>query len=124
VLEDLAMATCIVSSFGVFVRGLLAHLCTAPSWQTFTVLAYGGAVAGGERQTLTPDLWLTGATRLTHCSCDYPLLGGALSQARWQRWARSMRCAARWVPEDVPLTLRVEDSTKKKAGCQIEGVGH
>ena len=47
------MATFIVSSFGVFVRGLLAHLCTAPSWQTFTVLAYGGAVAGGERQTST-----------------------------------------------------------------------
>ncbi len=38
--------------------------------------------------------------------------------------ARIIRCAARWVPEDVPITLRVDDSTKKKAGYQIEGVGH
>jgi hypothetical protein len=47
------MATLIVSSFGVFVMGLFAGLFTTPSWQTFTVLAYGWAVAGGERQTIT-----------------------------------------------------------------------
>jgi DDE superfamily endonuclease len=123
-LEDAAMATFIVSSFGVFVMSLFADLFTTPSWQTFTVLAYGWAVAGGERQTITTYLWLTGATAVKHFSCFYPFLGGALYQARWQLWARIIRCAARWVPEGAPIVLIVDDSTKKKAGRHIEGVGH
>jgi hypothetical protein len=124
VLEDLAMATFIVSSFGVFVMSLFADLFTAPSWQTFIVLAYGWAVAGGERQTITTYLWLTGATSGKHFSCYYTFLGGALYEARWHLWARIIRCAARWVPEEEPIELMVDDSTKKKAGRQIEGVGH
>jgi len=118
------MATFIVSSFGVFVLSLLADLFTAPSWQTFLVLAYGWAVASGERQTITTYLWLTGATRVKHFSCYYTFLGGALYEARWHLWARIIRRAARWVPEDVPSEVSVDDSTKKKAGRQIEGVGH
>jgi hypothetical protein len=50
------MAAFIVSSFGVFVMSLFAGLFTTPSWQTFTVLAYGWAVASGERQTITTYL--------------------------------------------------------------------
>jgi hypothetical protein len=123
-LEDLAMAAFIVSSFGLFVRGVFAGLFTTPSWQTFTVLAYGWTVASGERQTITTYLWLTGATRVKHFSCFYPFLGGALYQARWQLWARIIRCAAQWVPAEAPIVLIVDDSTKKKAGRQIEGVGH
>jgi DDE family transposase len=123
-LEDLAMATFMVSSFGVFVMSLFVDLFTAPSWQTFLVLAYGWAVASGERQTITTYLWLTGATSVKHFSCYYTFLGGALYQARWQLWARLIRGAARWVPEDTPIVLIVDDSTKKKAGGQIEGIGH
>jgi DDE superfamily endonuclease len=124
VLEDLAMAAFIVSSFGVFVMSLFAGLFTTPSWQTFTVLAYGWAVASGERQTITTYLWLTGATAVKHFSCFYAFLGGALYQARWQLWARIIRCAAQWVPEGAPIVLIVDDSTKKKAGRHIEGIGH
>jgi hypothetical protein len=124
VLEELAMAAFIVSSFGLFVMSVFAGLFTAPSWQTFTVLAYGWAVASGERQTITSYLWLTGATTVKHFSCFYPFLGGALYQARWQLWARILRCAAQWVPAEAPILLIVDDSTKKKAGRQIEGVGH
>src|SRR5262245_59683209 len=80
-----------VSPFGLFVMGLLAGLFTAPSWQTFTVLVYGWAVASGERQTITTYLWLTGATTMKHFSCYYTFLGGALYQARWQLWARILR---------------------------------
>jgi DDE superfamily endonuclease len=123
-LEELAMAAFIVSSFGLFVMSLFAGLFTTPSWQTFTVLAYGWAVASGERQTITTYLWLTGATTVKHFSCFYPFLGGALYQARWQLWARIIRCAAQWVPAEAPIVLIVDDSTKKKAGRQIEGVGH
>jgi hypothetical protein len=118
------MAAFIVSSFGAFVMSLFADLFTTPSWQTFTLLAYGWAVAGGERQTITTYLWLTGATSVKHFSCYYPFLGGALYQARWHLWARIIRCAARWVPEGAPIMLIVDDSTKKKAGHHIEGVGY
>jgi len=118
------MAAFIVSSFGLFVMGLFAGLFTTPSWQTFTVLAYGWAVASGERQTITTYLWLTGATTVKHFSCFYVFLGGALYEARWQLWARIIRCAAPWVPSGTPLVLIVDDSTKKKAGRQIEGIGH
>jgi hypothetical protein len=124
VLEDVAMAAFSVSSFGVSVLSLFADLLTAPPWQTFTTLAYGWAVAGGERQTITTYLWLTGATSVKHCSCYYRFLGGALYQARWQLWARLIRCAAQWVPEGAPLVLTVDDSTEKKVGRHIEGMGH
>jgi Transposase DDE domain len=122
--EDLAMAAFIVSSFGLFVMGLFAGLFTAPSEQTFTALAYGWAVASGERQTITTYLWLTGATSVKHFSCFYRFLGGALYEARWQVWARIIRGAAQWVPAEAVIVLLVDDSTKKKAGRQIEGVGH
>jgi len=122
-LEDLTMAVFIVSSFGVFVMSLFAGVFTAPSWQTFTVLAYGWAVASGERQTITTYLWLTGATTVKHFSCFYTFLGGALYQARWRLWARVLREAAQWVPAEAALQIVVDDSTKKKAGQQIEGIG-
>jgi hypothetical protein len=124
VLEELAMAAFIVSSFGLFVMGLFAGLFTVPSWQTFTVLAYGWAVASGERQTITTYLWLTGGTTVKHFSRFYVFLGGALYQARWQVWARIIRCAAQGVPAEATILIVVDDSTKKKAGRQIEGVGH
>jgi hypothetical protein len=123
-LEDLAMAAFSVSSFGLFVMGLFAGLFTTPSGQTFTALAYGWAVASGERQTITTYLWLTGATTVKHFSCFYTFLGGALYQARWQLWARIIRCAAQWVPAEATIMIVVDDSTKKKAGQQIEGIGH
>jgi len=117
------MAAFIVSSFGLFVMDLFAGLFPTPSEQTFTALAYGWAVASGERQTITTYLWLTGATSVKHFSCFYRFLGGALYEARWQVWARIIRCAAQWVPAEAVIVLRVDDSTKKKAGRQIEGVG-
>jgi hypothetical protein len=80
-LEDIAMAAFIVSSFGVFVMSLFAGLFTTPSWQTFLILAYGWAVAGGERQTITTSLGLSGATSVKHLSCFYLFLGGPLYQA-------------------------------------------
>ena len=115
------MAPFIVSSFGIFVMGLFQGLFTAPSWQTFTLLACGWALAG-ERHTITTYLWLTGATTVKHFSRFYVFLGGALYRARWQLWARLIHQAARWVPPDAPLVLEVDDSTKKKAGTHIEGV--
>lgn len=118
------MAAFIVSSFGLFVMSLFTGLFTTPSEQTFTVLAYGWAVASGERQTITTYLWLTGAAAVKHFSCYYTFLGGALYEARWRLWARIIHCAAQWVPAEGVIILIVDDSTKKKAGRQIEGVSH
>lgn len=116
------MAAFIVSSFGLFVVGVFAGLFTTPSWHAFTILAYGWAVAGGERQTITPYLWVSGATEEKHWPCFYRFLGGALSAARWVVWGRIIRCAAQGVPATEPIRIIVEDSSKKKAGRKIEGV--
>jgi len=118
------MATLIVSSFGLGVMGLFAGLFPTPSEQMCTALAYGWAVASGERQTSTTSLWLTGARSVKHCSCFYRFLGGALYEARWQGWARIIRGAAQGVPAEAVIVLLGDDSLKKKAGRQIEGVGH
>ena len=115
------MAPFIVSSFGLFVRDLFHGLFTAPSWQTFTLLACGWVLAS-ERHTITTYLWLTGATTVKHFSRFYVFLGGALYQRRWQLWARIIRRTARWVPHEAPIVIEVDDSTKKKAGRHIEGV--
>ena len=112
------MAPFIVSSFGLFVMGLFAGLFTTPSWQTFTLLAYGWAVAGGERQTITTYRWLSGATTVKH----FP----ALSLAG----GHSTTCAGLWGAlsaarpagsAEEPIVIAVDDSTKQKAGRHIEG---
>jgi hypothetical protein len=115
------VAAFMVSSFGCFVMDLVHGLCTAPSWQTFGLLA-GGWTMASERHTITTYLWLTGATTVKHFSRFYVFLGGTLYNARWQLWARLIRLAAQWVPPEDPIVIVVDDSTKKKAGRQIEGV--
>lgn len=119
----MVVAPFIVSSFGMFVMSLCPGLFTAPSRQTFAVLAWGWAVTA-ERHTLTTYLWLTGAVTLKHFSRFYVFVGGALYQARWQLWGRLIRRAAQWVPAADPIVIVVDDSTKKKAGRHIEGVGY
>jgi len=113
--------TFLVSPFGSFVMSLFQGLFTAPSWQSFVLLAWGWALTS-ERHTLTTYLWLTGATRVKHFSRFYVFLGSALDNARWQLWARIIRLAAQWVPAEAPIVIEVDDSTKKKAGTHIEGV--
>ena len=122
--EDLAVESFMVSSFGMFVMRLCQGLLSVRSAQTWAVLACGWALAGGERQTITTYLRLTGATRVKHFSRFYVFLGGALYQARWNLWARIIHQAAAWVPAEACIVLVVDDSTKKKAGRQIEGVAH
>lgn len=117
------MAPFIVSSFGLFVMGLFQGLFTAPSWQTFLLLTCGWALTT-EGHTITTYLWLTGASSVKHFSRFYVFLGGALYTARWQLWARIIRVAAQWVPPGEPIVIEVDDSTRKKAGTQSEGVAH
>jgi hypothetical protein len=120
-LEDIVVAPFIVSSFGLFVRGLFHGLFTAPSWQPFLLLA-GGWVMASERPTITTYLWLTGATTVKHFSRFYVFLGGPLYQKRWDLWGVVIRRAAQVIPADAVLRVVFDDTPKKKAGRQSEGL--
>jgi hypothetical protein len=105
-LEDIAVDTFVQSSFGTVVMTLFQGLFTAPSWQAFTYLACGWALAD-DRHTITTYLWLTGATTVKHFSRFYVFLGGPFYTRRWQLWGALTvgRLLA------VPLVLRVTPST-------------
>jgi hypothetical protein len=122
-LEDLAVDTFMVSSFGRFVMGLFQPLFRASAWPTFSLLACGWALAT-ERHTITTYLWLTGATTLKHFSRFYVFLGGPLYTARWKLWAPVIRHGATGVDPHQPLVLAIDDFTKKKAGRHIDGLDH
>jgi len=119
--EDIAVDTFLTSSFGFFVMTLFQSLCTAPSWQTFTYLACGWALAR-DRHTITTYLWLTGATATKHFSRCYVFLGCSLYERRWQLWGVVIRRTAQLVPAGEVMRVIFDDSTKQKAGRQIEGI--
>ncbi len=115
------MDTFVHSSFGTVVMTLFQGLFTAPSWQTFTSLACGWALAT-DRHTITTYLWLTGATTVKHFSRFYVFLGCPLYNRRWQLWGAIIRLAAPFVPEGEVIRVIFDDTTKKKAGTHIEGL--
>jgi hypothetical protein len=78
-LEDIAVAPFVHSSFGMIVVTLLQGCFSAPSWQTFTYLACGWSLAT-DRHTITTSVWLTGATAIKHFSQFYVTNGVSLSQ--------------------------------------------
>jgi DDE superfamily endonuclease len=114
--------TFFVSSFGMFVMGLFQGLFTAPSWQSFSFLACGWALTT-DRHTITTYVWLTGATTVKHFSQFYVFLGCPLYTQRWHLWGAVIRQAARFVPEGEVIVVTFDDTTKKKAGTHIEGLG-
>lgn len=120
-LEDIAVDTFVHSSFGTVVRTLFQGLFTAPSWQTFTALACGWALAT-DRHTITTYLWLTGATTVKHFSRFYVFLGCPLYRRRQPLWGAVIRFAAQLVPAGEVIRVSFDDTTKKKAGSQIEGL--
>jgi len=104
------------------VMTLFQGFFSAPSWQTFTYLACGWSLAT-DRHTITTYVWLTGATTIKHFSRFYVFLGGPLYHKRWQLWGAIIRLAVRFVPEGVVLRVVFDDTTKKKTGTHIEGLG-
>lgn len=100
---------------------LLQGIFTVPSWQTFTSLACGGALAG-ERHTITTYVWLTGAATVKHFSRFSVFLGCPLYTKRWQLWGAVIRLAAQCVPAGEVIRVSFDDTTKKKAGTHIEGL--
>jgi hypothetical protein len=118
----MAVDTFLHSSLGTVLMTLFQGFFSAPSWQTFTYLACGWSLAT-DRHTITTDMWLTGATAIKHFSRFYVFLGSPLYNKRWQLWGAIMRLAARFVPEGVVIRVVFDDTTKKKTGTHIEGLG-
>jgi hypothetical protein len=102
--------------------GLFHSLFTAPAWQSFSLLACGWALAT-DRHTITTYLWLTGAAAVKHFSQFYVFLGCPLYTKRWQLWGAVIRLAASYVPENEVIRIVFDDTTKKKGGTQIKGLG-
>ena len=113
----------VTSSFGTLVMTLWHGVLSTPSWQNFTYLAYGWAIASG-RQTIPTYLWGSGAAQVKHCSRSYALLGGALYQRRSALWARVIRFGASLVPEQTIMSIRLDDAMMKKNGRHIQGAAH
>jgi hypothetical protein len=120
-LEDIAVDTFVYSSFGTVVMTLFQGLFTHPSWHTLTSLACGWALAT-DRHTITTSMWLTGATAVKHFSRFYGFLGCPLSQQRWHLWRAVIRLAVQFVPPGEVMRVSFDDTTKNKAGTQIEGL--
>src|SRR3989442_9685437 len=122
-MEDIAVDSFLTSSFGTFVMTLWHGVLSAPSWQNFTYLAYGWALAWG-RQTITTYLWGSGAAQVKHFSCYYTFLGCPLFHRRYALWARVIRFGASLVPADAVIDVRLDDATMKKTGRHIQGAAH
>jgi hypothetical protein len=122
-MEDKAVDAFLTSSFGTFVMTLWRGILSTPSWQNFTSLAYGWALACG-RQTITHYLWGSGAAQGKHFSRYYACLGGALCHRRSQLWARVIRFGASLVPAEAVIDVRLDDATMKKTGRHIQGAAH
>ena len=114
------MDTFLSLSFGTLLMNLFQGLFPAPSWQTFISLACGWVLAT-DRHTITTYVWLTGATTVKHFSRFYVFLGCPLYHKRWLLWGAIIRHAASFIPQDEVIQTVFDDTTKKKAGRQIEG---
>jgi hypothetical protein len=75
-----------------------------------------------DRHTITTYLWLTGATTVKHFSRFYVFLGCPLYNRRWLLWGAVIGLAAQLIPDDQVIRVIFDDTTKKKAGIQIEGL--
>src|SRR5713226_7939966 len=122
-MEDTAVDAFLTSSFGTCVMTLWHGVLSAPSWQNFTSLAYGWALACG-RQTITTSLWGSGAAQVKHFSRYYVFLGGALFHRRYQLWAQVICAGASLVPAGTVIEIRLDDATMKKTGRHIQGATH
>jgi len=121
--EGVAMVCFQNSSFGRFLVCLFDGIFTVPSFRNFLILAYGWAFST-RRHFVTTFIWLSGGVLFKHFSRFYSFLGGAFYKHRDGVFARIIRFAVRFVPEEESVRVLVDDTTIKRVGHLIEGLGY
>ncbi|MGB3852278.1 MAG: transposase [Tunicatimonas sp.] len=111
------------SSFGQMLVSLFSSHFTAPSLQSFMLLAQGWSLAGSHH-TITTYLRLSGAVKYKHFSRFYAFFGGAFYRATDQLWVALIQLSTSLIAQDEVLYVQVDDGTRKKNGRCIEGASH
>ncbi len=104
---------------GAFLQQRFAERFTKPTQTVFLLLALGFLLSS-VRHTVANYLWRSGACLLRHYTRFYAFLGGPFLAEMDGLWRAVIRQAARRVPEDEPIRLRVDETVCKKSGEEIE----
>ena len=119
-IEKVAMEPFMRSQFGAFLQRHFTDGFTKPSQQSFLLLALGWCLSPS-RHTVANYLWRAGACAFKHFTCFYAFLGGPFYDRLDGLWIVVIKIAARYVPDDQPLRVRVDATTSKKTGRSIDG---
>jgi len=111
------------SSFGTFISSLFARCFTAPSWQSFMLLAYGWAQSRS-RHTIANYIWLSGGTKYKHFSRFYAFFGQTFLGATDKLWMAVLLLLDRMLPPQAAVELTIDDTTRKKSGRKIQGASN
>jgi hypothetical protein len=104
--------------FASFLQRHLARRFTKPSQTVFLLLALG-FVLSSVRHTIANYLWRSGACLIRHYTRFYAFLGGPFFREMDGLWRVIIRRAARQVPADEPIRLRIDETVCKKSGEQV-----
>ena len=94
---------------------------TEPSFQTFCVIVTGWLLGQG-RRTVTHVLLAGGGLRRKTFSCYHRFF----SQARWsvdEVGRVLLRLVLKFIPEDAPIVVAVDDTLNRKTGKHIWAAG-
>ena len=111
------------SSFAKFITSLFARHFTAPSWQSFVLLAYGWALSRS-RHTVANYIWLSGGTKYKHFSRFYVFFSRAFLRLADKLWIAVLLLLDSMLPPEAAIELTVDDTTRKKSGRKIQGASH
>ena len=105
-------------------RGLFMSFCVAfsePTFRRMTCLAFGAILASG-RHTVTAMLWSARCVISGHWS-DYHRVFCRASWSLWPLGKVLARAILRWVPEDEPVVVAIDDTTAQHRGKKVYGKG-
>jgi hypothetical protein len=111
------------SSFGQMLVNLFSGYFTAPSLQSFMLLAQGWSLSSSHH-TITTYIRLSGGVEYKHFSRFYAFFGGAFYRLTDQLWVALIRLSASLIASGEPLYIQVDDATRKKNGRCIEGASY
>ena len=111
-------------SFPSAARGLFMSSCVAfsePTFRRMACLAIGAILASG-RHTVTAMLTSARCVISGHWSCYHRVF----SRASWSLWPLGKilaRAALRWIPDDAPVVVAIDDTTAQHRGKRVYGKG-